>query len=162
MPMRTLVSGFSLLRTLLLTITAIVIFSLLDAALSRTEKAESGAAAARAYENGARLMQQGRPLDATAQFDEAISLARENPAYPLALAEALQAAGRLPEAEAALSDLLETTAREVLPIWPWPAFRRKRASSWTRLRTTIVRSTAAGRAMLPAIASRRGLNWWSF
>ena len=51
--------------------------------------------------------QQGRPLDATAQFDEAISLARENPAYPLALAEALEAAGRLPEAEATLSELLE-------------------------------------------------------
>jgi tetratricopeptide (TPR) repeat protein len=105
--MRTLVSGFSLLRTLLLSIAAIVIFTLIDTALSRTEKAESGAAAARAYENGTRLMQQGRPLDATAQFDEAISLARENPAYPLALAEALEAAGRLPEAEATLSELLE-------------------------------------------------------
>src|SRR5208282_5227941 len=105
--MATLVSGFSLLRTLLLSIAAIATFFLLDTVLSRTEKAESGAAAAHAYEKGMRLMQQGRALDATVQFDEAISLARQNPIYPLALAEALLAAGHLPEAEATLSELLE-------------------------------------------------------
>jgi tetratricopeptide (TPR) repeat protein len=90
-----------------MSIAAIAAFFLIDTLLARTEKAESRASAGRAYENGMRLIQQGRSLDAVGQFKEAISLARENPAYPLALAQALLAADRLPEAEATLSDLLQ-------------------------------------------------------
>src|ERR1700676_3198058 len=105
--MATLGSGLTLLRTLLLTIAAIVAFFLIDTVLVRTEKAESHAVAVRAYENGMRLMQQGRYLDAAGQFDEAISLARENPTYTMALAQALMVADHLPEAEATLSDLLQ-------------------------------------------------------
>lgn len=105
--MATPTSGLSLLRTLLLSIAAIAAFFLIDTVLARTEKAESRAAAARDYENGMRFMQQGRYPDAAGQFDEAISLVRENPAYPLALAQALLAADRLAEAEATLSDMLQ-------------------------------------------------------
>jgi tetratricopeptide (TPR) repeat protein len=105
--MATPASGLFLLRTLLLTVAAIAALFLIDTVLARTEQAESRAAAALAYENGTRLMQRGRYLDAVEQFQEAISLARENALYPLALAQALLAADHLTEAEATLSDLLE-------------------------------------------------------
>jgi tetratricopeptide (TPR) repeat protein len=105
--MAKLASGLSLLRTLSLTTAAIAFFFLIDTVLVRTEKAESRAAAARAHQNGMRLMGQSRYVDAAGQFDEALSLARENPSYTLALAQALLAADRLPKAEATLSDLLQ-------------------------------------------------------
>jgi tetratricopeptide (TPR) repeat protein len=105
--MATTSSGLSLLRTLLVTLAAIAVFFLIDTILSRTERAESRAAAERAYEEGLRLLKQGRSLEAVSEFDEAISLARENPAYPLARAEALLAAGHLPEAENTLAELLQ-------------------------------------------------------
>jgi tetratricopeptide (TPR) repeat protein len=108
-------SGLSLLRTLVLSVAAIAVFFLLDTVLARTERAESRAAAARAYEDGMRLMKQGRPLDAIGQFDEAISLARENPAYPLARAQALLAAGHLPEAEDTLAELLQNNGTAGAP-----------------------------------------------
>ena len=100
-------SGLSLLRTFSLTIAAIAVFFLIDTVLVRTEKAESRAAAARAYENGMRLMGQGRYVDAAGEFEDALALARENLTYTLALAQALLAADRLPKAEATLSDLLQ-------------------------------------------------------
>jgi tetratricopeptide (TPR) repeat protein len=113
--MATTSSGLSLLRTLSLSLAAIAAFFLIDTVLSRTERAESRAAAARAYEAGMRLMKQGQSLDAVGQFDEAISLARDNPAYPLARAQALLAAGHLPEAEATLADLLQNNATAGAP-----------------------------------------------
>ncbi|MDP9113252.1 MAG: hypothetical protein M3O20_06170, partial [Acidobacteriota bacterium] len=58
------VTRLSLLRTLLLSVAAIAVFFLLDTVLARTERAESRAAAARAYEEGKRLMKQGRAVDA--------------------------------------------------------------------------------------------------
>ena len=108
-------TGLSLLRTLLLSVSAIAVFFLIDTVLSRTERSESRAAAARAYEEGTSLMKQGRFLDAVGQFDEAISLARENPAYPLARAQALLAAGHLPEAEDTLAELLQNNATAGAP-----------------------------------------------
>ena len=108
-------TGLSLLRTLLLSVTAIALIFVLDTVLSRTERAESRASAARAYQEGASLMKQGRFLDAVGEFDEAISLARENPAYPLARAEALLAAGRLPEAEDTLTELLQNNGTAGAP-----------------------------------------------
>src|SRR5579872_316449 len=105
--MATVGSGLSLLRTLLATIAAIAAFFLIDTVLAKTEKAESNAVARRAYENGMRLMQQRRYPDAAGQFDEATSLARESPAYKMALAEALLAANHPLQAEAILNDLLE-------------------------------------------------------
>src|SRR5690348_1478065 len=108
-------TGLSLLRTLLLSVAAIAAFFLLDTLLYRTERAESRAAAARAYAEGTSLMKQGRLLDAVGQFDEAISLARDNPAYPLARAQALLAAGHLPEAEATLTELLQNNATAGAP-----------------------------------------------
>lgn len=108
-------TGLSLLRTLLLSVAAIAVFFLLDTVLFRTERAESRAAAVRAYEEGTSLMKQGRFLDAVGEFDEAISLARENPAYPLARAQALLAAGQLPEAEDTLAELLQNNATAGAP-----------------------------------------------
>jgi tetratricopeptide (TPR) repeat protein len=108
-------TGLSVLRTLVLSVAAIAVFFLLDTVLARTERAESRAAAARAYEDGMRLVKQGRPLDAIGQFDEAISLARENPAYPLARAQTLLAAGHLPEAEDTLAELLQNNATAGAP-----------------------------------------------
>jgi tetratricopeptide (TPR) repeat protein len=108
-------TGLSFFRTLLLSLAAIAVLFLIDTVLSRTERSESRAAAARAYEEGTSLMKQGRFLDAVGQFDEAISLERENPAYPLARAQALLAAGRLSEAEATLGDLLQNNGTEGAP-----------------------------------------------
>ena len=45
-------TGLSLVRTLLLSLAAIAVFFLIDTVLARTERAESRAAAARAYEEG--------------------------------------------------------------------------------------------------------------
>ena len=108
-------TGLSLLRTLLLSLTAIAVFFLIDTVLSRTERSESRTAAERDYVEGLRLLKQGRPLDAVGQFDEAITLARQNPAYPLARAQALLAAGLLPEAEATLTDLLQNNGTAGAP-----------------------------------------------
>jgi len=108
-------TGLSLVRTLLLSLAAIAIFFLLDTVLARTERAESRAAAARAYDEGMSLMKQSRSLDAVGRFDEAISLARENPAYPLARARALLAAGHLPEAEDTLAELLQNNGTAGAP-----------------------------------------------
>jgi len=96
----------SLAGTLALVFCAILGFFFLDTFLARTERAESRVEAQRDYERGQRLLEQGRADRAAEEFRSAIVLARDNAQYPLALAQALMAAGRLPDAEASLADLL--------------------------------------------------------
>ncbi len=95
-----------MLGTIGLVLVAIIILSVLDAFLARTERSENLAEADRLADAGRMLMQTNHPLDAVTQFKAAIAIERENPAYWLALGEAQLAAGQFADAEATLNDLL--------------------------------------------------------
>jgi tetratricopeptide (TPR) repeat protein len=101
------ISKPSFLRTLMLTMIAIAAVFSVDTFLARKEKEESRVEGERSYRAGQKAMQQGAPQIAVEQFTTAYAIARENHEYQIALAEALTASGRLPEAEATLSDLLQ-------------------------------------------------------
>jgi len=96
----------SFVRTLALTILAIGALSAIDLFLARTEREANEAEAARFYANGSRLMQAGESAEAADQFQSALSLERENEDYQLALAQALDAAGKLEDAKTNLEALL--------------------------------------------------------
>jgi len=97
----------SFLRTSVLTIAGIAILFSIDTFLASKERSESRVEGQRLYDAGQRLMQQGLSVDAENQFRAALSVARDNQQYQLALARALTAAGRLSDAEANLADLLQ-------------------------------------------------------
>ncbi|HWH51412.1 MAG TPA: tetratricopeptide repeat protein [Gemmatimonadaceae bacterium] len=78
-----------------------------DLFLARIDRRESDAHAADEYNEGARLLQQGRPSDAVERFGTAASIDRANVSYALGLAEAMLAAGRTTDAEATLRALLD-------------------------------------------------------
>ena len=94
-------------RTFTLTILAIGALAAIDLFLAKTEREANDAEAARYYQEGRRLMQAGRSSEAADRFQSALSLERENEHYQLALAQALEAAGKLEDAEATLKALLE-------------------------------------------------------
>jgi len=96
----------SFVRTFALTILAIGALSAIDLFLARTEREANEAEAARFYANGVRLMQAGKSAEAADQFQSALSLERENEDYQLALAQALDAAGKLEDAKTNLEALL--------------------------------------------------------
>jgi len=100
----------SIFRTLALTCAAITGLSFVDTFLARTDRAETRVEAQRYYETGQRLMQQGDNDGATEQFRAAFAVDRDNQEYQLALAQALMAAGRYPDAEATLMALLQRDA----------------------------------------------------
>lgn len=64
------------------------------------------------YARGEQLLSSGHALEAVGTLQRAYSLARQSPQYQLALADALFAGGRLYEAEANLSQLLERDPNE--------------------------------------------------
>ncbi len=97
----------SFLGTFTLVFVAIAAFFVIDTFLEKTEQAESQAEAARFFREGQAQMQQGHSGDAVRQFQAALSIARGNRDYELALAQALVASGRLADAEAAVSELLQ-------------------------------------------------------
>jgi tetratricopeptide (TPR) repeat protein len=96
----------SLLRTLTLVVVGIAILGSLDTYLAGREHAESLIEAKRSFDKGQRFLGQRKSDMAVAQFRAAVAVARGNPDYQLALGEALLDAGRLSDAEGALSDLL--------------------------------------------------------
>jgi tetratricopeptide (TPR) repeat protein len=95
-------TGGSVLGTLVLVLIAIVVLSVADAFLARTERSENLAEANRL----AAAARGAKPIDAVADYKAAIAIERENPRYWLALGEAQLAAGQLAEAEGTLTDLL--------------------------------------------------------
>ncbi len=78
-----------------------------DTFLEKAEQAESMAEAERLYHEGQALLQRGRAGDAAEQFRSALTFARENPSYELALAQALLESGKLHDAEVVVSAMLE-------------------------------------------------------
>ncbi len=80
---------------------------LFDTFLEKAEQAESMAEAERLYREGQAQLKKGQPSDAAEQFRNALSFARENPSYELALAQALLESGKLHDAEAVVNAILE-------------------------------------------------------
>ncbi len=105
-PAATPFSKPSLLRTLALVLAAILLLSFLDTYLARRERSEGLIEAQRSYDQGMRLLKEGRTDQAADQFRTALATARDNPEYQLALAEALMNSGRYSEAEDELTGLL--------------------------------------------------------
>lgn len=105
----------SLFRTLFFVAIAAASLVLIDSVLARTEHRETAAEAARFYRDGQRLIQQGKYDDAADAFRSAIANARDNANYPLALGQALLAAGQLDEAGATLTDLLKADSMAGAP-----------------------------------------------
>jgi tetratricopeptide (TPR) repeat protein len=95
------------LRTSVLVFAGMAALFALDTFLAKTDEAARQATARRLFEEGQRLERQGFLGEAVGTFRTALSNARSNRQYQLALAQALVAAGRAPEAEASLTELLD-------------------------------------------------------
>jgi tetratricopeptide (TPR) repeat protein len=106
----TVLSGPSFGRTMMLVLVSIVGLFSIDTSLATVERSQTRAEAARAYQAGLRLLKEGQGGNAAEQFRAALTVARDNQDYQLALADALAAAGRLTQAEGTLSDLLQRNA----------------------------------------------------
>jgi Flp pilus assembly protein TadD len=79
-----------------------------DFVLARMERAEIDADALRHFDAGQSLMRSDKYLEAVEEFRAAVSIARENRSYRLALAEALFSGGKLDAAEQQVRELLES------------------------------------------------------
>jgi tetratricopeptide (TPR) repeat protein len=102
----------SFLGTFAVVLLAIAALFVVDSFLAKTERSESDAEAARLFQEGQRLRQEGRSEDAVHQFQAALSIARGNRDYHIALAGALSEAGKLINAESSLSDLLQQNSTD--------------------------------------------------
>ncbi len=78
-----------------------------DRFLASLESAELAGEARAHYTRGRQLLSSGRAAGAVDELSRAHALVRGSRTYQLALADALSAAGRLPEAEANLDELLD-------------------------------------------------------
>jgi len=78
-----------------------------DLFLARIDRRESDAHAADEYDEGVRLLQQGRASAAVERFGTAASIDRANLNYALALGEAMLRAGRAADADTTLRALLD-------------------------------------------------------
>jgi tetratricopeptide (TPR) repeat protein len=107
-PPRTTTSAF--LATVTLILLSIAALFAMDTFLANLDRAETRSEARRLFEEGRRLAERGRDEDAVERFRSALSIERDNPDYRLALAQVLLAAGRLPDAEAGLGELLRHDA----------------------------------------------------
>ncbi|HYW48774.1 MAG TPA: tetratricopeptide repeat protein [Bryobacteraceae bacterium] len=108
--MATPFAGRSFLGTFGLVFLAIAALFAADTFLAKTERAESRVGAARLFEQGRVLMQRGENAEAIERIKDAISMERGNREYRRTLAEAQLAAGRTGDAEATLTELLESDA----------------------------------------------------
>ncbi len=100
----------SLPRTIVLVIAAIGALFMADTFLAALERSQSHLEAERLYHEGQRFLEQGLGEQAAEQFQAALFIARDNQDYRLALSQAFAASGRISDAEAALSELLERDA----------------------------------------------------
>jgi tetratricopeptide (TPR) repeat protein len=99
----------SLVRTLTLMIVGIVVMFAADVFLAKVEQQESHVEAARFYDQGQRLLVEGRSAEAAEQFRSALAVERNNQDYQLALGQAQLAAGELPAAASTLNNLLASS-----------------------------------------------------
>ncbi len=96
----------SFLGTFVLVFAAMGALFAIDTFLENAEQAANRSEAQRLFREGGRLESQGRLTEAIDRFSSALSNARGDRQYQLALAQAQLAAGRIPEAEANLTELL--------------------------------------------------------
>ncbi|MGH7509121.1 MAG: tetratricopeptide repeat protein [Gemmatimonadales bacterium] len=97
----------SFLGTFGLVFVAIAALLAVNTVLANMERAENRAEARYFFQEGVRLAEQGRRLEAVDRFRTAMSSERTNPLYQRALAAALLAAGKVADAEAVIADRLQ-------------------------------------------------------
>src|SRR5271166_6945582 len=83
----------SFLGTFALIFASMAALFVFDTFLEKAEQAESLAEAQRLYHEGEALLRKGRANYAAERFRNALTFARENPGYELALAQALLESG---------------------------------------------------------------------
>ncbi len=95
-------------------IVLLVIFGLwtVDAFLAKMERTELQAEANRFYQEGTKLLNDGRSAEAVETLRRAFILARRNRQYQLQLATALTAEGKGAEAESLLNDVLQVDSND--------------------------------------------------
>ncbi len=98
--------GHSFLGTFALVFASMAGLFVFDAFLERAQIAESRAEAERLFERGERSQAQGRYGSAIEDFRGALTFARQNVGYQLALARALLAAGKFSDADAVAAAVL--------------------------------------------------------
>ena len=81
-----------------------------DVWLVRMDRSETGAEAARLFEEGRALSGRGEHDDAIARFRSAVGLARDRPEYHIALSRALMAADRIKEARTLAEEVVRHEA----------------------------------------------------
>ena len=104
--------GTSFLGTFALVFLAIGALFAIDTFLAKVEQSEMAAQAARLFQEGQLLAQEGRSAESIARLRAALAISRDNPAYQLALADALLAANKLADAEALLANMLQNDATD--------------------------------------------------
>jgi Tfp pilus assembly protein PilF len=102
-PMTRLVIGIALV---------IVAMSALDQFLARVESAEMHSAAQSAYNDGERLLTEGKAVDAIDRLRSAHAQERENPAYELALIQGLTQTGKAAQADPLMHEMLDREPNE--------------------------------------------------
>jgi thioredoxin-like negative regulator of GroEL len=104
--------GTSFLGTFALVFLAIGALFAIDTFLAKVEQSEMAAQAARLFQEGQLLAQEGRSAESIARLRAALAISRDNPAYQLALADALLAANKLADDEALLANMLQNDATD--------------------------------------------------
>jgi tetratricopeptide (TPR) repeat protein len=103
-------SASQFVATVALTFAAIAVLLLFDTALVRIDSKATKTHASREYQVGDSLIAQGKVRAAIEHLRTAATLDRDQPAYTVALAEAVLAEGRPADAEPLLTPLLERDA----------------------------------------------------
>jgi tetratricopeptide (TPR) repeat protein len=106
--------GRPFLRTFALIFLAIVAIFALDTFLANTERAESTVEANRLFEQGRALMQAGKNAQAIDRIKDALAVERGNRGYLRTLAQAQFAAGKITDADATLTELLQNDSTDGL------------------------------------------------
>lgn len=104
-----LASGPTFVATFAVVFVAMAALFVIDTFLARMEQTEGRSEAVRLFDEGQQLAKQGRNIEAVEHFRSALSLARGNREYQLALAKSLLDAGNPEDAEATLRDVLQRT-----------------------------------------------------
>ena len=107
-------TGGSFLGTFGLVFVAIAVLFAVDTFLARTERTESAIEASRLFEQGRALMQRGENALAIERIQDAIAIERGNRYYQETLAQAQLAAGKTADAEATLTELLQSDSTDGL------------------------------------------------
>lgn len=107
-------TGPSFLRTVTLVFVAFAVLSAVDLFLAGLERKETRIEAAHLFAQGRDLMQRGNQAEAIERIQDALAIDRENHGYLRTLAQAQFEAGKTADAEATLTQLLQTDSTDGL------------------------------------------------